>query len=136
MSETFNFRNPDPGEVVMMQNLVKQRVLARQKYKVLSQLLNGKTVDLRDSSLIFEALNREKMEFDDILKLHPEQGKDCVDQAKEDRELGQNIKSKAKWAIRGHIPPCIYHSRPPEYWKDKKILKEFFRMYPKFSVIK
>ena len=135
-NNTFNFRNPSPNEVVEMQARVQRKREQLLKYKVLSQILNGKrNVDLTQSSVIFEALNRERMEFDEILKLHPDQAKDCVEQAKEDREAGR-AKSKANWAIKGHIPPCIFYSRPKEYWNDNKILKEFFRMYPKFAVMK
>jgi hypothetical protein len=135
-NNSFNFRNPSPGEVLDIQARVKRRREQLAKYKVLSQILAGKTVDLTQSSVLFEALNREKMEFDELLKLHPDQAKDCVDQAKEDREAGVNIHSKAKWACRGHIPPCLFYSRPKEYWKDKNIIREFFRMYPKFGVVK
>ena len=136
MNDRFNFRSPAPGEVVEMQLRVKKRREQILKYKVLSQLLDGKTVDVTQSSIIFEALNREQMEFDELLKLHPDQAQDCVDQVKEDRELGRNMESKAFWAVKGHIPLCIYYSRPQEYWRDKKICKEFYRMYPKFMVTK
>jgi len=129
-------RKDSPENVRDMDRRIKLKREQIMKYKVLSQLLNGKTVDITQSSVIFEALNRERMEFDEILKLHPDQARDCLEQAKEDRELGRNVNSPAMWACKGHIPPCLFYSRPKEYWKDKKILKEFFRMYPKFGVIK
>jgi hypothetical protein len=134
-NNTFNMRNPSPGEVSDMQMRAKRKREQIIKYKLLSQLLDGKTVDLTQSAALFEALNRERMEFDEILKLHPDQAKDCLDQAKEDREAGRG-KSAANWAIKGHIPPCLFYARPKEYWKNPKILKEFFRIYPKFQVTK
>lgn len=134
-NNSFNLRNPAPGEVQEMQLRAKQIREQKIRTKVLSQLLEGKTVDLTQCSALFEALNKERMEFDEILKLHPEQGVACVEQAKEDRDAGR-IRSDANWAIRGHIPPCLYNARPPEYWKNKKILNEFFRIYPKFAVVK
>jgi len=132
---SFNMRQDSPEAVRDLQLRAKKIREQRIRTKVLSQLLEGKTVDLMQSTALFEALNRERMEFDEILRLHPEQGMDCVEQAREDREAGR-VKSKANWACRGHIPPCLYHARPPEYWKNKKILMEFFRLYPKFAVVK
>ena len=132
---SFNMRQDTPEAVRSLQAQAKKIREQRIRTKVLSQLLEGKTVDLMQSSALFEALNRERMEFDEILKLHPEQGMACVEQATEDRDKGRS-KSDANWAIRGHIPPCLYHARPPEYWKNKKILSEFFRLYPKFAVVK
>ena len=144
MNETFNFRNPDPGEVVDMQQRTQQRILARQRYKVLSQLLaSSKDVDITVSPEIFEALNKERMEFEELLKL-PQNKKnveECLKQTKEDREKYYsdtdkhwNPKSKAKWGILGHIPNCVYYSRPPEYWKDKVLLRNFFNTFTKFRV--
>jgi hypothetical protein len=137
--ETFNFRNPDTGEVQEIEQKVKQRALANQKYKVLSQLLMGKTVDVTVSPEIFEALNRERMEFDEILKLHPDQAKSAMDEVelrRQDYDDGKwwNPKSKAKWGYLGEIPYCLYIARPREYWKDKRILYHFFNMYPKFRL--
>jgi len=132
---SFNMRNPAPGEVSDMLIQARKRREQVIKFKLLTKLLEGKTIDLRDSSVLFEALNRERMEFDELLKLHPDQAKDCVEQAKEDRESGINTKSPAKWVCRGHIPPCLFYARPKEYWKNKKIMREFFKIYPKFKVI-
>jgi len=79
------------------------------------------------------------MEFEEILKLHPDQAKEAILAAKEDREdVEENVywnrNSPAKWAKLGHIPPCIYHARPPEYWNDEKILKSFFNTFTKFRI--
>ena len=140
MKESFNFRSPDEGEVEEIQRQAKQRLYARQKYKVLSQLLSGsKDVDITISPEIFEALNKERMEFEEILKLHPEQAKDAVRATIEDRRKHDdgkywNPKSPAKWGCLGHIPPCLYYSRPPEYWKDKAILRNFFNTFSKFRI--
>src|SRR3990167_757043 len=138
--DSFNFRNPSEGEITDIQRKVQQRRLAKAKYKVLSQLLAGKKeVDVTISPEIFEALNRERMEFEEILKLHPEQANDAILAAKEDREKFSkdkywNPQSEARWGVLGHIPPCIFYSRPMEYWKDKKLLREFYNGFPKFRV--
>lgn len=135
MNDSFNFRNPSPNEVVDMQMRIKKKREQIMKYKLLRDLLEGKTIDLTKSTALFEALNRERMEFDEILKNHPDQANDCVEQAKEDREAGKG-KSAANWSIKGHIPPCLFYARPKEYWKDKKIINQFFKIYPKFMVNK
>lgn len=139
MKDTYNFRNPAPGEIQEMRAEVQRRRIARAKYRLLHQLLSGETVDLRNSPELFEALNREKMEFDQILKLHPDQAKSAivlVRQARNQMAEGKywNSKSKAKWGYLGEIPTCLYYARPIEYWKDRKIVRQFFNMYPKFRV--
>lgn len=139
MNNTFNMRNPDIGEVASVYKEAKKRRLQMMKYKLLKQLLDGETVDLTKSPELFEALNRERMEFEELLKLHPEQAEESVLAAKEDRDLVEenvywNPDSPAKWAKLGHIPPCIYYSRPAEYWADKRILKQFFNMFTKFRI--
>jgi hypothetical protein len=139
MSETYNLRNPEEGEVSEMYAQAKQRRLANEKYSALKKLLNGETIDLRNNPQLFEALNRERMEFDTILKLHHDQAQSAMLEAERDRGLCNenqywNRHSKAKWGCLGHIPPCVYYSRPSQYWKDKSLLKQFFNMYPKFRV--
>jgi hypothetical protein len=132
-------RNPDPGEVKDMYAQAKILRQRRLRYKMLQDLLDGKTVDMTKDAKLFEALNKEKMEFDEILKLHPDQANEAILAAKEDREgIDENVywnrHSPAKWAKLGHIPPCIYHARSPEYWEDSRLLKAFFNMYSKFRV--
>jgi len=139
MSDKFNFRNPDVGEVQDMYAKAKILRQRRLRYKMLQDLLDGKTVDMTKDAKLFEALNKEKMEFDEILRLHPDQANEAMLAAKEDREsIDENVywnrHSPAKWGKLGHIPPCIYHSRPPEYWEDSRLLKAFFNMYTKFRV--
>jgi acetoin utilization deacetylase AcuC-like enzyme len=140
MSENYNLRNPEVGEVSDMFQRVKKRREQLMKYKILKQLLESeKEVDVTVSPAIFEALNKERMEFEEILKLHPDQAKDAIEATKEDREsITENVywnrNSPAKWARLGHIPPCIYYSRPTSYWNDKKLLKNFFNMFTKFRV--
>ena len=140
MNDTFNLRNPDKGEVADIQRKAEQRLLAKEKYRVLSQLLSGKKdVDVTVSPEIFEALNRERMEFEELLKLHPDQARDCVEAAAEDKLKHSdgrywNRNSPAKWGCLGHIPPCVYYSRPAEYWKDKALVKNFFNTFSKFRI--
>jgi len=136
--ETFNMRSPDPNEVIEMHQVVKKRRAQQIKYKLLKDLFDGKTVDLTISPALYEALNKEKMEFDAILKLHPDQAEEAVLAAKEDRELMDENKywnsDGAKWGKLGHIPPCLFYARPSTYWEDKRILKAFFNMYTKFRI--
>jgi hypothetical protein len=136
--KTFNMRNPDPNEVVEMHVASKNRRAQQIKYKILKRLMDGKTADLTESPELYEALNREKMEFEMILRLHPEQSEEAMLAAKEDRDEITDNKywnsDGAKWALLGHIPPCVYNSRPSEYWNDKKLLKAFFNMFTKFRI--
>jgi hypothetical protein len=139
MSDKFNFRNPDKNEVTDMYAKAKAMRQKKLRYKMLQDLLDGKTVDMTKDAKLFEALNHEKMEFEELLKLHPEQANESILAAKEDREsIDENIywnrNSPAKWAKLGHIPPCCYHARPPEYWENQKLLKAFFNMFTKFRV--
>ncbi len=139
MNNSFNFRNPQVGEVQDMYAQAKVRRARVIKYKMLKELLDGKTVDMTQNTQLFEALNREQMEFEEILKLHPDQANEAILAAKEDREqIDENVywnrNSPAKWGKLGHIPPCIYYSRPAEYWEDSRLLKAFFNMFTRFRV--
>lgn len=144
MSETFNLRNPEPGEVAEIHRKAQQRIRAKERYRVLSQLLSGKKdVDITVSPEIFEVLNKEKMEFE-LLMSQPQNKdnvEDCIKQAREDRERyysggdrSWNPKSKAKWGCLGHIPHCVFYARPTEYWKNKNLVRNFFNTFTKFRV--
>lgn len=139
MSQRFNMRNPNKNEVGDMVSEAKRRRALKIKCKLIKQMLDGQTVDITQSPALFEALNREKMEFEEILKLHPEQTEEAIAATKEDRSsIEENVywnrESPAKWARLGHIPPCVYYSRPPEYWADSRLLKNFFNTFTKFRV--
>jgi hypothetical protein len=139
--QTFNMRNPNPGEVLEMHAEAKKIRAKQLRYKILKNLLDGNTVDLTQDKALYEALNRERMEFEQILELHKNDPnvKDCLDQTVEDRgayDEGKywNPDSKAKFGKLGHIPNCIYYSRPIEYWQDKRLIKNFFNIFTKFRV--
>ena len=138
--ETFNFRNPDPGEVRDVQQKRDAIIANKTKYQILGELLAGnKDVDITRSSVIYEAINKEKMDFEEILKLHPKEVKETIEQVKEDRthfDEGRywNNKSKARWGLKGHIPTCVYYARPKEYWKDEKLVNNFFNLFPAFRI--
>jgi len=136
--DTFNMRNPDRDEVVEMHNETKRRRAQQIKYKIIKRLMDGKQSDLTESAELYEALNKERMEFEQILNLHPDQCKEAILAANEDRALISENKywnsEGAKWGLLGHIPPCVYNSRPPDYWKDKKLLKAFFNLFTKFRI--
>jgi hypothetical protein len=139
LSKNYNLRNPEEGEVADMYEKARVMRLQKMKYKVLSQIMQGKKdVDLTVSPQLFEALNKERMDFETILKLHPDQVKEAMDATMEDRACIDENKywssDGAKWAILGHIPPCCYHARPPEYWANKDLLKLFFNMFTKFRI--
>ena len=139
MSDNFNFRNPEPDEVKDLEKEVKRRRKLNIKYKLLADLLAGKEIDTTKNAEIFEAINREKMEFEQLLKLHSEQTRDAIEQTNIDRRFFNegtwwNRNSKAKWGLKGHIPMCVYMARPKEYWKDEKLMNNFFNMFPKFRI--
>ena len=132
-------RNPSPNEVIEMDRDAKKRRAQLIRYKLIKDLMDAKTVDLTLSPALYEALNREKMEFEQILKLHPEQVKETLLAVKEDREfiidnVYWNRDSPVKWAKLGHIPPCVFNARPAAYWADKRILKAFFNIFTKFRI--
>jgi hypothetical protein len=81
------------------------------------------------------------MEFEQILEMHKTDQNvlDCLAQTVDDRgayDEGRywNPESKSKIGKLGHIPNCIFYSRPVEYWEDKRLLKNFFNTFPKFRV--
>jgi hypothetical protein len=136
--DTFNMRRPEKGEVLEMHQAAKQRRAQQIKYKIIKDLMDGKTSDITASPALYEALNKEKMDFESILALHPDQANEAIMAAKEDREMIDENKywnsEGAKWAVLGHIPPCCYHARPAAYWADKRILKAFFNVFTKFRI--
>jgi len=138
MADLVNFRNEKPDDVRNLFREARSRKERKMKYKLLGDLLSGKTINVTKNPQLFEALNKERMEFDELLKLHPQEAQDHVDYVKE-RKVEQggkwwNPNSKAKWGEKGVIPPCCYHARPLEYWKNKKLVNNFFNMYPKFRI--
>jgi hypothetical protein len=136
--QTFNMRRPEKNEVIEMHLETKKRRAQQIKYKLIKDLMDGKTVDLTISPALYEALNKEKMEFEQILALHPDQAQEAIKAATEDRALMEENKywnsDGAKWATLGHIPPCVYYSRPVEYWNDPRIIKAFFNIFTKFRI--
>lgn len=117
----------------------KQRKDNEIKWRLLSEALQGKQIDLTKSNQLFEAVNREKMEFKELLKLHPEEAKMCAEHIKSKREEcpdGRywNRASKAKWGFEGTVPPCCYHARPKWYWEDKRLRYSFFNEFPAFRM--
>lgn len=116
----------------------QKRREANMKYHLISELLSGKTVNVTKNQELFEALNRERMDFEEILKLHPEEVKEIKEYVKE-RKAQQggrwyNPKSAAWWGEKGVIPPCCYWARPREYWKDKNLQNKFWNDFPCFRI--
>ena len=138
MTDQFNLKHDGPEEVRSLFQSAKKRREDMIKYKLFGELLAGKTVNVTQSPQLYEALNRERMEFEQLLKLHPEQVNDLIEYVKE-RKLEQdgvwyNLKSKANWGEKGVIPPCCYHARPAAYWKDKRLVHNFLNTFTKFRI--
>ena len=130
-------RDPD-YEVQDLFKQAKKRKEEAMKFHLLSELLNGKIIDTQKNSQIFEALNKEKMDFETLLALHPEEVKDTIEYVNQ-RKLEQNgcwwnKDSTAKWGEKGAIPPCCYFARPVAYWKEKTLVNNFLNTFSKFRI--
>jgi len=140
VADQFNMREDKPEDVQVLFKAATRRRENRKRYQLLSEMLEGKTVSVMNNPQLFEALNRENMEFEEILKLHPEQVKDALDLVKRDRDMARtggrwwNPASKARWGAKGHVPYCCYIARPATYWQNKKLTNHFFNTFTKFRV--
>ena len=142
MKENFesSLRGDSDAEVQSLFRQAMRRKESRAKYQVIGDLLKGKTVDITKSKQIFEALNKEKLDFEQLLAMNPEEANACAAGVKADRlkvaEGGRwwNPKSKAKWGKKGSIPPCCFYARPKEYWKNEGFTNHFFNTFSKFRV--
>jgi hypothetical protein len=133
-----SIRGDSDDEVKSLFKAAKKRKEDNLKYKLLTDLLDGKIIDTTQNTQIFEALNREKMDFEQILNNHPEEVKEQMEYVKERKAeqagLWYNPQSKAKWGEKGVIPPCCYFARPKEYWKNKKLVHNFLNTFTKFRI--
>lgn len=135
-----SIRGDSDNEVKTLFQQAKHRREERMKYQLLNDLLDGKTVDITKSKQLFEALNREKMTFEQLLAMNPEEANACVERVKADRQVVNaggrwwNAKSKARWGKKGSIPPCCFYARPKEYWHNENLVNYFFNQFPKFRV--
>lgn len=131
-------REEKPEDVRSLLKTAKERKAQRMKYRLLSELLAGKTINVTKNPQLFEALNRERMDFEQILKLHPEQTQETIEYVKQRKEEqgGRwfNPDSQAWWGEKGAIPPCCYYARPKSYWDDKKLTNNFFNQFTKFRI--
>jgi len=133
-----SIRGDSDSEVKSLYNQARKRKEDKIKYHLLSELLEGKVIDLTKSAALYQAINREKMDFEALLKLHPEETTYHVKYVKQRKEeqLGKwyNADSPAKWGEKGVVPPCCYYARPNEYWNDKKLMNNFLNTFPKFRI--
>lgn len=133
-----SIKGDSDAEVKSLFESAKKRKDDQIKYDLLAQLLNGKVVDVTKSQQLFEALNREKMEFEEILRLHPEEVNNTIEyvKARKQEQAGSwwNKDSDAKWGEFGALPDCIYYSRPSSYWKNRKLAHNFFNTFTKFRI--
>lgn len=135
---SFDIRHDSNNDVKNLFQAAKRRKEQRTKYHLLSKLLDGETIDITKNNDLYEALNKEKMEFEEILRLHPEQVQECIEYVKE-RKLQQggrwyNPESEAWWGEKGVVPPCCYFARPVEYWNNKKLMNNFLNTFTKFRI--
>ena len=133
-----SIRGDSDNEVKDLFKAAKKRKEDMLKYHLISELLDGKVIDTTKNSQIYEVLNRERMDFEEILRLHPEEVKEQMQYVKERKEeqggRWYNPDSQAWWGEKGVIPPCVYHSRPVQYWKDKRLLNNFLNEFTAFRI--
>jgi len=133
-----SLRNDADGEVRSLFQSAKKRKEDEIRFRLLGELLQGEVIDVTKSDKLFEALNRENMEFEQLLKLHPDEVKETIDYVKQRREEQNgkwyNPDSQAWWGEKGAIPPCCYFARPSKYWKNKKLVNHFFNTFSKFRI--
>jgi hypothetical protein len=133
-----SIRGDNEKEVKTLFKQAQKRREDKVRIQLLRDLLNGKVIDLTQSKQLYEAVNRERMDFEEIMKLHPDQVAETITYVKQRREeqggKWYNLKSQACWGEKGAIPPCVYYARPQEYWNDRAISNEFYNMFPKFRI--
>ena len=137
----FNMGNDSADEVRNLLLTAKKRKEAKMRWKLLAELMDGKTINVTNDPGLYQALNREKMEFEEILKLHPEEVKETIEYVRqrkeEQRKVGNrwyNPDSRAWWGEKGAVPPCCYYARPTSYWQNKKLTNNFFNTFSKFRI--
>jgi acetoin utilization deacetylase AcuC-like enzyme len=126
------------NDVKKLFDSAKRRRESKLKYKLISDLLEGKTINVTSNTELFESLNRERLELEQIMSLHPEEVKNCLEYVK-DRKVEQNgtwwnKDSEAKHGEWGAIPECVYYARPQSYWNNLTLKKNFFNQFSKFRI--
>ena len=138
MSFEASIRGDSDTEVKSLFQAAKKRKEDAMKYHLIAELLEGETINLTKSPQMYEAVNREKMDFETLLKLHPEQVQETIEYVKmrkaEQNGIWWNKDSKAKHGEKGAIPPCCYFARPVWYWKNKALVNSFFNTFSKFRI--
>ena len=132
-------RGDSDTEVRTLFQQAKKRKEDEIKWRLLAEAMEGKEIDLTKSNQLYEAVNREKMSFEELLRLHPEQAQSHADYIKARRAESAdgrywNRHSKAWWAYEGTVPPCCYYARPDWYWRDKRLLHSFWNSFPAFRM--
>jgi len=138
MNDQYNLKTDSQKDVKSLFQAAKKRKADAVKYHLLSEALKGNTINVTKNNDLFEALNRERMDFEQILKLHPDEVKETIEYIKE-RRLEQdgiwwNTNSESKMGEYGAVPPSCYAARPNWYWKDKTLIKNFFNTFSKFRI--
>jgi len=133
-----SIRGDSADEVRSLFKAAKKRKEEAMKYHLLSELLEGETINLTKSPQMYEAINREKMEFETLLNLHPEEVQETIEYVNmrkaEQNGIWWNKDSPAKHGEKGAVPPCCYFARPVWYWKSKALVNSFFNIFSKFRI--
>jgi hypothetical protein len=131
-------RHDSPDDVKSLLKNAEQRRADRMKWHLLGEALAGKTIDVTKNQELFEALNRERMDFEEIMKMHPQEMTEIIEGVKLRRqEMGgkwYNPDSDAWWGEKGVIPKCVYYARPSSYWRNKDFVNKFFNDFPVFRI--
>lgn len=117
------------------------------RYKILADLIAGKSADITQDGLIFATINRprsleddERLTLEEYMKFYPQQCEDAMEMAANRRsadERDYNPHSQAKWRQQGYMPECVAKLLMDSYPQPedrKRAIKRFFNMFPKFRI--
>ena len=141
MTDQFNMREEKVEDVKALFRAANKRRENKVRYHLLAKLLKGDTINLTKDDKLYTAVNKEKMEFEQILNLNSQEVKNTIEYVKNRREEQKKVggrwynpNSKAFWGEKGAVPPCCYYARPAWYWQDKKLTNSFFNTFPVFRI--
>jgi hypothetical protein len=146
MNDTFNMRNPNPGEVqsLIRQAHVRMAIKRNERmYADIASLLSGRDTVFKSPEVLKAvnlAFNSEKLTFGEYERLFPEEfmsAKIAAKQRCSADKMDYNPHSKAKWRQLGYLPPCISRLFGKVYHNDadrKKARQRFWSEYPALKV--
>ena len=110
----------------------------KRRNHLLTKLLNGETVDLRDDEDLYYAAFGKKVSMDEFV--NRDKFKQAIQQVRLTREGAQEVKGWTKDKSMKHIgeiPANIFLSRPefhPDNPDRDKEIKKFLQQFPQFKV--